>query len=125
MKAKIITALLAAGLLVGCNAPDQSTISQVLKAQESAAAKVTPYVHSGLPAMRTAHRVFSSDIANIDASHCPEDFRVAWFDFVESARKVDREGLFGIKSAIEQQSDRYAECERIAIKYGITFKPKD
>jgi hypothetical protein len=125
MKTRIVAAFLVAGLLFGCNATKESVILDVLKGQEAASAKMKPYRNSGLPALRTAHKVFSSDVANIDAAHCPEDFRLAWFDFVESARNVDRAGLLGIKAAMEKQNQSYAACERVAIKYGITFKPQD
>jgi hypothetical protein len=151
-KASLVIGLLIAGILLGVvvglrfalQARRTDSIVSVLNQNKAKAAPLQGKKEA--PLMRE-FRAYAKEIDKIDASACPTDFRLAWFDYVQCVHRTANAGLFeaaafAVKTAgaiylhdskMAEEAERqlhqtdvgghYVRLQRIAIKYGVSFTP--
>lgn len=131
----------------------QETIVKVFSEQSKAAAQLRQDINGGnqkptIPEMRRALRAYANAVQSINASLCPKDFRLAWFDYVsEVSDESDKnltmsavgdllelemsawthDGKLAENALKDADSNQicldYRRCQRIAVSHGVRFHP--
>lgn len=141
---------IALGVLVHrVNASEQrAAIANVLSEQEQAATKFQDELQRNRLQAQRDWKDFAQSVQAINASSCPKDFRLAWFDYVSAVTDVSEmsftrftvdlselvaavkttDGKLGENAMRDLNSHNRAaeclrQCQRIAISYGVSFHP--
>jgi hypothetical protein len=129
----------------------QTSIVNVFSEQSQAATDLHDELqrHPSLLQTQRGLREYAQAVQAIDASSCPKDFQLAWFDYVSAVTDLSQKNLTAtaIKDGLKLEAsvwtkdgklaedvaqdldsgDHVAECfrrcERIAISYGVSFHP--
>jgi hypothetical protein len=110
-------------LAAGIHAVNQSqAIVQVLHQRDAKAARLRG---AGVLGIRQALRDLASELDAIDVSQCPMDFKLAWFNYVQEVHSEAQIGIFGLSQEAEKAKAQLQSCDRVAIKYGVSFVPRN
>jgi len=165
MKKLFAISVIAIAIVVGCgvlylanNIRIQKTIVRVFTEQSKAANKFQAELQESKdenepPRLQTrevqqALKTYAQAVQSIDASMCPKNFRLAWFDYVTAVTDLSNKNLAAtaFKDALElgmsawtkdgklaedalQDTNPntipsyYHRCQRIAVSYGVRFYP--
>ena len=148
----MVVAVAVAGSVYLVHARNQQTnIVKVFSENSKAAMGLQDELHGRRSLSQTQRdwKDFAQSLQAIDASSCPKDFRLAWFDYVSAVTDLSHkiQTANALKDAVELEmsvwmkdgklaepamqdldaSNRMAECfrqcQRIAITYGVSFHP--
>ena len=132
-------------------ANNQVTIVKVFAEQGKAARKFHDEIQRDqrLPVLQRALKNYAQELQSIDASSCPKDFRLAWFDFVSAVSDLSQKNIMAsaimdvfkvgmsawtkdgklTEDALKDTNipgnvvECFRRCQRVAIAHGVSFRP--